>query len=285
VPCQPCVWAIPAGRFRRVRAFRLPSPGSLSSEIFPSRRSRIGIRPAGVGPATALLVGLAAGAWPAHSADVFGPIPTSATTWTLCDRTTEYGLALSGRHRRRLAGLYFADRLHGFRACCCPRHLTGPSCPPAGRGLGAAASRFIKVLPQHVSNAFWPRHRHALGCWSHRSPGRHLSEAALGRSVGGGAGQGQYAGRWPAGRFGFRWLAETRAGQPPCRRGPAHRCHGRLGFAAVAGWWFVRSWRLYGSFLDTHCYQELATCGPIIVRPNPVAWRDTFPPLGRVRSG
>ncbi|MBP9502542.1 MAG: glycosyltransferase family 39 protein [Candidatus Promineofilum sp.] len=52
-----------------------------------------------------------------------------------------------------------------------------------------------------------------------------------------------------------------------------------LGFAAVAGWWFVRSRLLYGSFLglDTHCYQELSTCGPIrLVMPNLFAWRDTF---------
>jgi len=52
-----------------------------------------------------------------------------------------------------------------------------------------------------------------------------------------------------------------------------------LGFVAVAGWWFLRSWRLSGSVLglDTHCYQALSTCGPIgLVWPNPIAWRDTF---------
>lgn len=52
-----------------------------------------------------------------------------------------------------------------------------------------------------------------------------------------------------------------------------------LGFVAVAGWWFVRSWLVYGSLLglDTHCYQQLSTCGPVgLVWPNPIAWRDTF---------
>jgi hypothetical protein len=52
-----------------------------------------------------------------------------------------------------------------------------------------------------------------------------------------------------------------------------------LGFNAIAGWWFIRSWVLYGSLLglDTHCYQALSTCGPVrLVWPNPVAWRDTF---------
>ncbi len=52
-----------------------------------------------------------------------------------------------------------------------------------------------------------------------------------------------------------------------------------LGFAAVAGWWFLRSRLLYGSFLglDTHCYQALSTCGPVrLVMPNPFVWRDTF---------
>lgn len=52
-----------------------------------------------------------------------------------------------------------------------------------------------------------------------------------------------------------------------------------LGFVAVAGWWFVRSRLLYGSFLglDTHCYQELSTCGAIgLVMPIGAAWRDTF---------
>lgn len=51
------------------------------------------------------------------------------------------------------------------------------------------------------------------------------------------------------------------------------------GFLVVAGWWFIRSRLLYGAFLglDTHCYQELSTCGPIrLVWPNWFAWRDTF---------
>lgn len=50
-------------------------------------------------------------------------------------------------------------------------------------------------------------------------------------------------------------------------------------FFVLAGWWFLRSRLLYGSFLglDTHCYQELSTCGPIRpVLPNAIAWRDTF---------
>lgn len=52
-----------------------------------------------------------------------------------------------------------------------------------------------------------------------------------------------------------------------------------LGFIAVAGWWFVRGWLRYGSLLglDTHCHQELSTCGPFrLVWPNWFAWRDTF---------
>jgi 4-amino-4-deoxy-L-arabinose transferase-like glycosyltransferase len=52
-----------------------------------------------------------------------------------------------------------------------------------------------------------------------------------------------------------------------------------IGFVLVAGWWFVRSFLIYGSLLglDTHCYQALSTCGPIrLVAPNLIAWRDTF---------
>ncbi len=52
-----------------------------------------------------------------------------------------------------------------------------------------------------------------------------------------------------------------------------------LGFAAVAGWWFARSWLRTGALLglDTHCYQELSTCGPFrLLWPNLFAWRDTF---------
>lgn len=51
------------------------------------------------------------------------------------------------------------------------------------------------------------------------------------------------------------------------------------GFIAVAGWWFGRAWILYGSplGLDTHCYQVLATCGPLRLHwPLWVQWRDTF---------
>lgn len=50
-------------------------------------------------------------------------------------------------------------------------------------------------------------------------------------------------------------------------------------FLAVTGWWFARSWLLYGSpfGLDTHCYQAWATCQGVVLRwPLWVQWRDIF---------
>ena len=53
-------------------------------------------------------------------------------------------------------------------------------------------------------------------------------------------------------------------------------------FSKLALWLLARLVRLGGSLprglgLDTHCYQELSTCGPFQLRwPNPFAWRDTF---------
>lgn len=50
-------------------------------------------------------------------------------------------------------------------------------------------------------------------------------------------------------------------------------------FLAVAGWWFARSWWLYGSpfGLDTHCYQAWATCQGLVLRwPLWIQWRDIF---------
>ena len=81
--------------------------------------------------------------------------------------------------------------------------------------------------------------------------------------------------------FGWLWLGRGRAAT---RRERAQEVGwtaigAALGFAAVAGWWFARSWLRYGSLLglDTHCYQQLSTCGPFrLVWPNAIAWRDTF---------
>lgn len=82
--------------------------------------------------------------------------------------------------------------------------------------------------------------------------------------------------------LGFGWLL---LGRGSIKQGNSFRetwvtaTGAALGFLATAGWWFVRGWLRYGSFLglDTHCYQELSTCGPFrLVWPNRVAWRDTF---------
>lgn len=82
--------------------------------------------------------------------------------------------------------------------------------------------------------------------------------------------------------LGFGWLL---LGRGSIKQGDSFRetwvtaTGAALGFLVIAGWWFVRGWLRYGSFLglDTHCYQELSTCGPFrLVWPNRFAWRDTF---------
>ncbi len=82
--------------------------------------------------------------------------------------------------------------------------------------------------------------------------------------------------------LGFGWLL---LGRGSIKQGESFRetwvtaTGAALGFLVTAGWWFVRGWLRYGSFLglDTHCYQELSTCGPFrLVWPNWFAWRDTF---------
>ncbi|RIK11657.1 MAG: hypothetical protein DCC51_17285, partial [Anaerolineae bacterium] len=83
--------------------------------------------------------------------------------------------------------------------------------------------------------------------------------------------------------LGFAWIGLGR-GKPVSRRDHLLEAlttasWSALGFLIMAGWWFLRSRLLYGAFLglNTHCYQELSTCGPIrLVWPNWFAWRDTF---------
>lgn len=51
------------------------------------------------------------------------------------------------------------------------------------------------------------------------------------------------------------------------------------GFILIAGWWYVRSWVLYGSPLGTevHCYAPWAHCDIPHLRQNPLAeWREVF---------
>ena len=160
-----------------------------------------------------------------------------------------------------------------------------------GAALGAAA--FTAFMPQvlfhssHVSNDILAAAFGTLALWVLarivRFGGSSMRGLALGAALGAAAlvkVNTLVVGLPVALGLAWLWLGRDRGSR---RAGAvqALRTGGAaaLGFAAVAGWWFVRSRRLYGSFLglDTHCYQELATCGPIgLARPNLVAWRDTF---------
>lgn len=160
-----------------------------------------------------------------------------------------------------------------------------------GAALGAAA--FAAFMPQvlfhssHVSNDILAAAFSTLALWALARSVRFGGSGARGLALGAALGTAALVKvntlviALPV-ALGLAWLwlgrerGHRRAGAAEALRTGAAAA---LGFTAVAGWWFVRSWRLYGSFLglDTHCYQQLATCGPIdLVRPNPVAWRDTF---------
>ena len=192
-------------------------------------------------------------------------------------------------------GLYFArlvSMASGVLLILAVYGLTGAVLPHRpGAALGAAA--FAAFMPQvlfhssHVSNDILAAAFGTLALWVLvrivRRGGTYRRGLALGAALGAAAlvkVNTLVVGLPVALGFAWLWLGRERGNR---RTGAAETLRAgaaaALGFAAVAGWWFVRSWRLYGSFLglDTHCYQELATCGPIgLVRPNPLAWRDTF---------
>ena len=108
---------------------------------------------------------------------------------------------------------------------------------------------------------------------------------------GGSVGQGQYVGRRPAGRVGWPgcgWDATAviiRAGAGPnLSTGggsrPASPPWPAGGSSLVAALWLFLG-------LDTHCYQQPATCGPIgLARSNPCRLaRHVSLVLGRIRFG
>ena len=189
----------------------------------------------------------------------------------------------------------------GVLLIVCIYGLTGAVLPDRP-GAPLAAAAFVALMPQvifhssHVSNDILAAAFSTLALWLLARLMRR--GGTFGRGLGLGAALGLAAlvkvntlvvGLPVA--LGLAWLMWTdltgeRANGPDGReRGRAHlsglaaAAGVALGFAAVAGWWFARSWLLTGALLglDTHCYQELSTCGPFrLVWPNWFAWRDTF---------
>ncbi|MBP6016474.1 MAG: glycosyltransferase family 39 protein [Candidatus Promineofilum sp.] len=192
-------------------------------------------------------------------------------------------------------GLYFArivSMASGVLLIIAVYGLTDAVLPHRpGVALGAAA--FTAFMPQvlfhssHVSNDILAAAFATLALWQLarivRFGGRSLRGLSLGAALGAAAlvkVNTLVIGLPVALGLAWLWLGRDRGnGRAGAAETVRTSAAAALGFGAVAGWWFLRSWRLYGSFLglDTHCYQQLATCGPIgLVRPNPVAWRDTF---------
>lgn len=165
---------------------------------------------------------------------------------------------------------------------------------PADRGAAAAAAAFAAFIPQvifhssHVSNDMLAAAFSTLTLWLLarivRLGGGRRRGLALGAALGLAAlvkVNALVVGLPVA--LGFAWIGLGR-GKPVSRRDHLLEAlttagWSALGFLIMAGWWFLRSRLLYGAFLglNTHCYQELSTCGPIrLVWPNWFAWRDTF---------
>ncbi len=178
----------------------------------------------------------------------------------------------------------------GVLLIVCIYGLVGAALP--GRpGAPLAAAAFVALMPQvifhssHVSNDILATAFSTLALWLLARLVR--LGGSLPRGLGLGAALGLAAlvkvntlvvGLPVA--LGLGWLA-WRGGAGGRRPGAALAAGvgAALGFVAVAGWWFARSWLLTGALLglDTHCYQELSTCGPFqLLWPNPFAWRDTF---------
>lgn len=164
---------------------------------------------------------------------------------------------------------------------------------PGRRGAATASAAFAAFIPQvvfhssHVSNDMLAAAFSTLALWLLARIVRRGGDWRRGLALGAALGLAALVkvntlviGLPVA--LGFGWLALWR-GRAGWRDGTAEAISttagAGLGFAAVAGWWFLRSWRQTGSplGLDTHCYQELSTCGPFrLVWPNWIAWRDTF---------
>lgn len=165
---------------------------------------------------------------------------------------------------------------------------------PDRRGANAAAAAFVAFIPQvvfhssHVSNDILAAAFSTLALWLLarivRSGGSFRQGLWLGVALGLAAlvkVNTLVIGLPVALGLGWLWLGGDVAARrrERLRDAVAVAAGAAVGFAAAAGWWFVRSRLLYGSFLglDTHCYQELSTCGPIrLVMPNLFVWRDTF---------
>lgn len=182
------------------------------------------------------------------------------------------------------AGVFLIIAMYGLTATVLPNHP----------GAASAAAAFTAFMPQvlfhssHVSNDILAAAFSTLALWwlarIVRFGGSRRRGLALGAALGLAAlvKVNTLVIGLPV-ALGVAWLWTGRGGIVSWREqaGEAWATTNglALGFLAAAGWWFVRAWLRYGAILglDTHCYQELSTCGPIrLVWPNAFAWRDTF---------
>lgn len=181
-----------------------------------------------------------------------------------------------------LSGALFAGCVYGLAAAVLPGR----------RGAATAAAAFAAFIPQvvfhssHVSNDMLAAAFSTLALWALARIVRYGGNRRRGLALGAALGLAALVkvntlvvGLPVALGFAWLWLGRDKRRRAGLLEALIAGAWSVAGFVIVGGWWFARSRLLYGSFLglDTHCYQELSTCGPIrLVWPNWIGWRDTF---------